>query len=182
MNDCYQGREVNNSKDKMSAVKIPSSVSEIKMSLKRWTIWTTEPKRWWCWCFQIWSLPTSQSPFMNMHTLAQTSSWKSESHSFMSNSLSPHGLTMEFFRPEYWSGWPSPSPRALSNPGIEPRSPALQADSLPAEPPRKPDYASTLSLKLPQFCCSRRHCFGKYPQYSYLLQVINSSFSQSLDW
>ena len=43
--------------------------------------------------------------------------------------------------------------------------------------------ASTLSLKLPQFCCSRRHCFGKHPQYSsYLLQVINPSFSQSLDW
>ena len=42
---------------------------------------------------------------------------------------------MEFSRPEYWSGQPFPSPGDLPNPGIEPRSPALQADSLPAEPP-----------------------------------------------
>ena len=40
----------------------------------------------------------------------------------------------EFSRPEYWSGWPFPSPGDLPNPGIKPRSPALQADSLPAEP------------------------------------------------
>ena len=40
---------------------------------------------------------------------------------------------MEFSRPEYWSGWPFPSPGDLPNPGIEPRSPELQADSLPAE-------------------------------------------------
>jgi len=40
---------------------------------------------------------------------------------------------MEFSRPEYWSGYPFPSPGDLPNPGIEPRSPALQADSLPTE-------------------------------------------------
>ena len=44
---------------------------------------------------------------------------------------------MEFSRPEYWSG--SPSPGDLPNPGIEPRSPALQADSLPTEPQGKPN-------------------------------------------
>ena len=44
---------------------------------------------------------------------------------------------MEFSRPEYGSGWPFPSPEALLTPGIEPRSPALQADSLPAELSRK---------------------------------------------
>ena len=38
--------------------------------------------------------------------------------------------SMEFSRPEYWSGQPFPSPGNLPNPGIEPRSPALQADSL----------------------------------------------------
>ena len=38
----------------------------------------------------------------------------------------------------YWHGQPFPSPRDLPNPGIEPRSPELQADSLPAEPPGKP--------------------------------------------
>ena len=41
---------------------------------------------------------------------------------------------MEFSRPEYWSGPPFPSPGDLSNPGIEPRSPTLQADFLPTEP------------------------------------------------
>ena len=46
--------------------------------------------------------------------------------------------SMEFSRPEYWSGEPFPSPGDLPNPGIEPRSPALQADSLPAEPQGKP--------------------------------------------
>ena len=45
---------------------------------------------------------------------------------------------MGFSRPEYWSGEPFSSPGDLPNPGTEPRSPALQADSLPAEPQRKP--------------------------------------------
>ena len=40
---------------------------------------------------------------------------------------------MEFSRPEYWSGLPFPSPGDIPNPGIKTRSPALQADSLPAE-------------------------------------------------
>ena len=42
---------------------------------------------------------------------------------------------MGFFRPEYWSELPFPPPGDLPDPGIEPRSPALQADSLPFEPP-----------------------------------------------
>ena len=45
--------------------------------------------------------------------------------------------SMKFFRSEYWSGQPFPSPGDLSNSGIEPRSPALQADPLPAEPTGK---------------------------------------------
>ena len=40
---------------------------------------------------------------------------------------------MEFSRQEYWSGLSFPSPGDFLNPGIEPGSPALQADSLPAE-------------------------------------------------
>ena len=40
-------------------------------------------------------------------------------------------LSMSFSRQEYWSGLPFPSPWDLPNPGIEPRSPALQADDLP---------------------------------------------------
>ena len=41
--------------------------------------------------------------------------------------------TQEFSRLEYWSGWPFPSPRDLPNPGIKPRSPTLQVNSLPCE-------------------------------------------------
>ena len=40
---------------------------------------------------------------------------------------------MEFFRREYWSGWPFPSPGDLPDPGSEAGSPALQADSLSSE-------------------------------------------------
>jgi len=42
--------------------------------------------------------------------------------------------SMEFSRPEYWNGLPFPSPGDLPNPGIEPRSPTLQADALLCEP------------------------------------------------
>ena len=44
---------------------------------------------------------------------------------------------MGFSRQEYWSGLPFPSPGDLPDPGIEPRSPTLQADALPSEPPGK---------------------------------------------
>ena len=44
----------------------------------------------------------------------------------------------EFSRPEYWSRLPCPPPKNLPNPGIEPRSPTLQVDSLLSEPPGKP--------------------------------------------
>ena len=47
--------------------------------------------------------------------------------------------SMGFSRKEYWSGLPFPSPRDLPDPGIEPGSPALQADALPSEPPGKPE-------------------------------------------
>ena len=47
---------------------------------------------------------------------------------------------MGFSRQEYWSGLPFPSPGDLPDPGIEPMSPALQADALPSEPPGKPKY------------------------------------------
>ena len=47
-------------------------------------------------------------------------------------------LPMEFSRQEYWSGLPCPPPRDLPNPGIKPRSPTLQADSLLSEPPGEP--------------------------------------------
>ena len=70
----------------------------------------------------------------------------------MSDSLRPHGLykSMEFSRPEYWSGYIFPSPGDLPNPGTEPRYPALQADSIPAEPQRKPKNTGVGTLSLLQ--------------------------------
>ena len=58
----------------------------------------------------------------------------SESRSVVSDFVTPWVQSMEFSRPEYWSGQPFHSPGYLPKPGIEPRSPALRVDSLPAEP------------------------------------------------
>ena len=66
----------------------------------------------------------------------------------MSDSLQPPWniarqatLSMRFSRQEHWSGLPCPPPGDLPHPGIEPASPtcpALQVDSSPTEPPKKP--------------------------------------------
>ena len=80
------------------------------------------------------------------HHLFMIMSWRSEVKLFSRVQLFATPWTvayqapqsMEFFRQEYWSGLPFPSPGDLSNPGIEPGSPALQADASPSEPPQKP--------------------------------------------
>ena len=61
------------------------------------------------------------------------------------------GQSMEFYRPEYWNGQPFHSPGDLPNPGMEPRSPALQVDSLPAEPQGKPKSTGVGNLSLLQW-------------------------------
>ena len=58
-------------------------------------------------------------------------------------------LSLGFPRQEYWTGLPFPSPEDLPNPGIEPESPALHADSLPTElrgKPRTTRYHISLHL------------------------------------
>ena len=50
--------------------------------------------------------------------------------------------SMEFSRPEYWSGYPSPSPGDLPNPGMNLALPTLQADSLPSSHQRSPQSLS----------------------------------------
>ena len=66
--------------------------------------------------------------------------------------------SMGFSRQEYWSGLPFPFPGDLPNPGIKPRSPALQADALTSEPPGKQtvlqmesfrDYTPFLTFSVP---------------------------------
>ena len=59
----------------------------------------------------------------------------------------PH-LFMGFPRQEYWSGLPFPSPGDLSDPGIEPRSPTLQVDSLPSEPTREAHIQGRLAINM----------------------------------
>ena len=61
-------------------------------------------------------------------------------------------LSMGFSRQEYWSGLPFPSPGDLSDPGIEPVSPALAGGFFTTEPPGKPKcpYNKRLNEKEPQ--------------------------------
>ena len=57
---------------------------------------------------------------------------------------------MGFSRVEHWSEEPFPSPGDLPDPGIEPKSPTLQADSLPAEPQGEPKNTGVGNLSLLQ--------------------------------
>ena len=58
-------------------------------------------------------------------------------------------LSMKFSRQEFWSRLPFPSPGPLPSPGIEPRSPALQANSLLSEPPGKPKNTEVKPIPSP---------------------------------
>ena len=60
-------------------------------------------------------------------------------------------LSVEFSSKEYWSGLPFPSPGDLPVPGIKPRSPAFQEDSLPSKPPGKIYTVYKLLWCLPKF-------------------------------
>ena len=77
------------------------------------------------------------------------SEWKSLSR--VQLFVTPRSMqSMEFSRQENWSGLPFPYPGDLSNPGIKPKSPTLQVDSLPAEPQGKPKNTAVGSLPLLQ--------------------------------
>ena len=96
--------------------------------------------------------------------------------------LWPHGLnvahqaplSMEFSREAYWNGLPFLSP----DPGIEPKSPLLQADSLPSEPLGKPTHkprethkiniCSSLSNILPECIWNITRLFGKIDRETHL--------------
>ena len=101
--------------------------------------------------------------------------------------------SMEFSRPEYWSGLPCPSPEDLPNPGIEPRSPTLQVDSLPAEPCGEPKNTGVGSLSLLQWILLTQesnwgllHCRQILYQLSYQGSSSNSSVyifqARVLEW
>ena len=62
-------------------------------------------------------------------------------------------LSMGFSRQEYWTGLPFPSSWDLPDPGIEPRSPGLWADSSLSEPPEKPENISSVQFSsVAQLC------------------------------
>ena len=79
-------------------------------------------------------------------------------------------LSMGFFRQEYWSRLLFPSPEDLPDPGFEPRSPALQADSLPTELRGKPLY------KCKSFNCTlKRGIYDNINYFSMKVLYVKSS-------
>ena len=80
--------------------------------------------------------------------------WRSESCSVVWLFVTPWTIapqaprSMEFSRQEYWSGLPCPSPGDLPDPEIKPGSSTLQADSLPSEPPGKPNKVAIICYLL----------------------------------
>ena len=116
-----------------------------------WWLWGASRTSRWCCPVRSWKCRTAKERSDNLsiqqfivnlfcirHSfrLTKWSEVKSLSHVWLfatpGTVAYPAPLSMGFSRQEYWSGWLFPSPGDLPDPGIEPRSPALQADSLPA--------------------------------------------------
>ena len=94
----------------------------------------------------IWEITTKSTVPCDF---SKKSKWKLLSHVWLF--VTPWTIqSMEFSRLEYWNGLPFPSPGDHPNPGIKPRSPALQEDSLSAEPEGKPKNTGVGSLSLLQ--------------------------------
>ena len=101
---------------------------------------------------------------------------KSESESHVRLFATPWTIQfMEFSRPEYWNGYPFPTPRDLPNPRIKPRSPALQADSLPAELSEKPRCVALCNLVLSLSMFSRFLYVVAHISISLILCLTNIS-------
>ena len=128
-------------------------------------IWTERPYRWVLW-FQIciYYHHLTLSHFNSLlqdwlkylllgegNRLLGLESWMWKLLSHVQRLVTPWTLqSMEFSRPEYWSGLHFLTPGDLPNPGIKPRYPTLKADSAPAEPPGKPKNHRVGSLSLLQ--------------------------------
>ena len=111
-------------------------------------------------------------------------------HSVVSDSLQSHGLEPTrllcpwgFSRQEYWSGLPCPPPGDPPNPGIEPRSLTLQADSLPAEPHKHPKILLSLPARshlAQKFSLERITSFSDAPLWYSLCQASSKKRWRSL--
>ena len=99
-------------------------------------------------------------------------------------------LSVEFSRQEYWSGKPFSSPGNLTDPGIEPKSPELQTESSPSEPPGKPlvwgkqwqlteDHGPTVLLGTVFFVClfNLLAVLGLYCYVGFSLVVVSRGCS-----
>ena len=84
-------------------------------------------------------------------------------------------LSMRFSKQEYWSGLPCPPPGDLLNPGIEPRSPTLQADSLLSEPSGKP-IGNANQLYYCSYVCKQN-----YSEIIFISQ-ISKDFQSLIAW
>ena len=87
--------------------------------------------------------------------------------------LQPALLSMGLSRQEYWSGLPCPPPGDLPNPGTEPRSPTVKADSLSSEPPGKPTDTGVGSARLLQGIFSPQVANRGLLHYRQILYQIN---------
>ena len=91
--------------------------------------------------------------------------------------------SVEFSRPEYWSGWLFLSPGDLPNPGIESRSPALQVDSLPSESQGKPKNTGVGSLSLLQWIFPTQELNQGLPHCRWILyQLSHKGSPRILEW
>ena len=111
---------------------------------ERWRLWSQVA--WPCQSWPIASWHVSWPSFARIVSLLRCVRLLATPWTVACQLLCPRG----FSREEYWNGLPCPSPGDLPNPGIEPRSPALQVDSLPAEPPGEPKNTGVGGLFLLQ--------------------------------
>ena len=107
--------------------------------------------------------------------------------SVVSNCWQPCGLqparllcSWGFSRQEHWSGLPCPPPGDLPNPGTEPRSPALQVDSLPSEPPGKPKNTGVGSVSLLQWISLTQESNQGLLHCSQILYQLSSQWNSSV--
>ena len=95
----------------------------------------------------------------------------------------PGPLSMGFSRQEYWSVLPWSPPRNLPNPGVKPRSPAMQADSLLSESPKKPFIRSIgVQTRYQRLTHPKKENYGNEegnPLIPILLQALSGKKKQS---
>ena len=91
-------------------------------------------------------------------------------------------LSMRFPRQEYWCGLPFPSPGDLPDPGIEPTSPALQADFLSLAPPGKPNKSLPCPSCTPSTVKGSSQCLGRRPKGPPLVPMSGELPHSSWNW